>query len=81
VSPFAGALEVIASEKVVYEKSYTLANGPTCVLVRATRKRVGECYAADLQELFLTYYNELLPTSPRRNRRNSNCTEGKTGRT
>ena len=31
MSPFAGALEVIASEKVVYEKSYTLANGPTCV--------------------------------------------------
>jgi hypothetical protein len=31
VSPFDGALKVIASEKVVYEKSFTPADGPMCV--------------------------------------------------
>ncbi len=31
MSAFAGALEVIASESVVYKKSYAKTDGPTCV--------------------------------------------------
>ena len=31
VSPFAGALEVIASKSVVYEQTYTPTDGPTCI--------------------------------------------------